>query len=149
MDLAEGAHCRYQIRYHCVWKVKYSHEVLLGRRAKHLKQLILEVAQRYEYVIEAVGVDDNHVHVFCGAHPAIAPAKLIQVIKSITAKEMFKAFPEIKKFLWGGHLWAIGYYVRTVSDGPLDRVIQEYVEDQEKPKDQRRGKKKRYQLTLL
>lgn len=149
MKLEEGSHCRYQIRYHCVWKVKYSREVLPGRRAKYLKQVIEQICQRYEYQLEAVGVDDNHVHVFLGAHPAIAPAKLIQVIKSITAKEMFKAFPEIKKFLWGGHLWAIGYYVRTVSDGPLDRVIKEYVEDQDKPKSERRGKRKTTQLRLI
>lgn len=63
---------------------------MFGRKAKFLKQVIADIAGRYEYVIEAVGVDENHVHIFAGAHPAIAPAKLIQVLKSITARELFK-----------------------------------------------------------
>ena len=149
MKLDEGSHCRYQIRYHLVWKVKYSRHLLFGSRIKFLKQLILEIAERYEYTIEAVGVDDNHLHVFAGAHPSVAPAKIVQVIKSITARELFKTYPEIKQFLWGGAMWAIGYYVRTVSDGPLDKVIKEYVEDQELQKSDRRGKKKSYQLKLI
>lgn len=96
-----------------------------------LKKLIRDIGERYEYTIEAVGIDNNdHVHVFAGAHPAIAPAKLIQVIKSITARELYREYPEIKKFLWGGAVWAIGYYIRTVSDGPLDHVIREYVNKQ-------------------
>ena len=122
---------------------------MFGSRIKFLKQLILEIAERYEYTIEAVGVDDNHLHVFAGAHPSVAPAKIVQVIKSITARELFKTYPEIKQFLWGGAMWAIGYYVRTVSDGPLDKVIKEYVEDQELQKSDRRGKKKSYQLKLI
>ena len=143
----QGAHCRYQIRYHIVWKVKYSRHVLFGERVKFLKQIILNIAERYEYTIEAVGIDDNHVHVFAGAHPAIAPAKLIQVLKSISAREMFRRFPQIKHYLWGGALWAIGYYVRTVSDGPLDKVIKKYVEEQ--GGSFKTTQKKKYQLRLV
>ena len=45
---------------------------------------------------------------------------------------MFKKYQEIRKYLWGGAMWAIGYYIRTVSDGPLDKVIKKYVEEQGK-----------------
>jgi putative transposase len=147
MELAEGSHCRYQIRYHMVWKVKYSRMILTAERAQYLKQIIHEVADRYEYTIEAVGFDENHVHVFAGAHPAIAPARMIQTLKSITAREMFRRFPDIKRYLWGGALWAIGYYVRTVSDGPLDHVIKKYVEEQGKAFKTTRRRK--YQLKLV
>ena len=131
MKVEEGAHCRYQIRYHLVWKVKYSRKVLFGERIRFLKQVILDIAERYEYIIEAVGTDDNHVHVFAGAHPSQSPARLVQTIKSISARELFKKYPDIKRYLWGGTLWAIGYYVRTVSDGPIDTVIKKYVDKQE------------------
>ena len=147
MEILEGSHCRYQIRYHCVWKVKYSRKILFGERVRFLKKVMQEIAERYEYTIEAIGIDDNHIHLFAGAHPAISPAKLIQVIKSITARELFKKYPEIKQFLWGGALWAIGYYVRTVSDGPLDKVIKKYVDEQNQVIKSTR--KKRYQLKLV
>ncbi len=130
-----------------VWKVKYSRKILFGPRIKFLKQTILDIAERYEYTIEAVGTDDSHVHVFAGAHPAVSPAKMIQVIKSITARELFRQYPDIKSFLWGGALWAIGYYVRTVSDGPLDKVIKRYVEEQGQTVKSTR--KKKYQLKLV
>jgi len=147
MKVEEGTHCRYQIRYHLVWKVKYSRKILFGQRIHFLKKVFQEVAERYDFIIEAVGLDETHVHVFVGAHPAIAPAKLVQTLKSVSAREMFKEYPEIKKFLWGGALWAIGYYVRTVSDGPLDKVIKKYVENQNKM--HKKTKKKLYQLKLV
>lgn|SRR3990167_1658564 len=144
MEIIEGSHCRYQIRYHIVWKVKYSHKLLYGRRVQFIKQIINQIGEKYEYTIEAVGADNNHLHVFAGAHPAIAPAKIIQVIKSITAREIFKKFPEVKQYLWGGALWAIGYYVRTISDGPIDKVVKKYIEKQGK-----KGKVKDCQLRLV
>ena len=130
-----------------VWKVKYSRKILFGERIKFLKQTIQDIAERYEYTIEAVGIDGDHVHVFAGAHPAIAPAKLIQTIKSITARELFKRYPDIKRFLWGGAIWAIGYYVRTVSDGPLDKVIKKYCDEQNRTMKTTRWR--RYQLKLV
>jgi len=146
MKIEERAHCRYQIRYHIVWKVKYSRHILFGSRISFLTQIITSIAERYEYALQAVGVDDNHIHVFVGAHPAIAPAKLVQTLKSITAREMYRRFPEIKRFLWGGAVWAIGYYIRTVSDGPIDRVVKQYVEQQNKTN---KSPKKPYQLKLV
>ncbi len=147
MQVEKGSHCKYQIRYHIVWRVKYSHHILIGNRPKFLKQILLDIAQRYEYTIEAVGTDENHLHVFAGAHPAISSAKLIQVLKSISARKMFEKYPEIKKFLWGGALWSIGYYVRTVSDGPIDQTIKTYINNQN-IKNQTKSSKV-YQLKLV
>ena len=80
---------------------------MFGNRIGFLKQVIQDIAERYEYIVEAVGIDDNHVHVFAGAHPAVAPATLIQTMKSISEREMFRRFPEIRRFLWGGAMWTI------------------------------------------
>lgn len=146
MEIEKGSHCKYQIRYHLVWGIKYSHHILIGNRPKFLKQIFLEIANRYEYTIEAIGTDENHVHVFAGAHPAISPAKLIQTLKSISARKMFQQYPEIKQFLWGGALWSIGYYVRTVSDGPIDHTIKTYINNQNKNKTKQA---KVYQLKLV
>jgi len=141
-----GNHCKYQIRYHIVWKVKYSREILHGGRVKYLKKILEEIGERYEYEIEAVGTDENHMHVFVGAHPQISPAQLAQRLKSISAREMFREYPDIRRYLWGGAMWAIGYYVRTVSDGPLDKVIKRYVDEQGKAM---KSKGANYQLRLV
>lgn len=154
MDILKGAHTRYKIRYHIVWGVKYSRKLLFGERIRYLKEVLEEIAVKYDYIVEAVGTDEDHLHVFAGAPPAVSPAQLVQVLKSISARRMFEKYPEIKKFLWGGAFWAIGYYIRTVSDGPIEKVIQNYVRKQEEKRRKaakaKKGKAyKPYQLKLV
>ena len=105
---------------------------MIAPRVKYLKEVFSTIAENYDYTLVAVGTDEDHLHIFIGAHPEIAPAKLIQTLKSISARKMFVAFPDLKQYLWGGALWRIGYYVRTVSDGPLETTIKEYVNQQGK-----------------
>ena len=50
--------------------------------------------------------------------------------KSITARKIFKEYPEIKKQLWSGELWSDGGYIGTVEDGTTSDVIKNYVENQ-------------------
>ena len=41
----------------------------------------------------------------------------MQVIKSITASEFFRLYPEIKKnYFWGGKLWTQSYFVETIGN---------------------------------
>ena len=60
---------------------------------------------------------------------------MIRAIKSITAKELFKRFPEIKQKLWGGNFWTSGYYANTVGQYANEEAIRKYVENQDKPKE--------------
>ena len=65
---------------------------------------------------------------------------MIRLIKSITAKEVIKGVPEIKKELWGGEFWTDGYYFATVS-GRGDRgIIEKYIEKQGRKADVRQLK---------
>ena len=146
MEVKVGAHCRYQIRYHIVWGVKFRRKILLKNRTHYLKRVLMEICQAYDWTLEAIGTDEDHVHVFVGAHPKTAPALLVQVLKSKSARALFAEYPEVKRFLWGGAMWSIGYYVRTVSDGPLEGVIKAYVEHQG---EHRPAQAKPYQLTLV
>jgi putative transposase len=49
-----------------------------------------------------MGTDGDHIHLFVGAAPKYAPSRFMQILKSISAREMFKRFPELRKQLWGG-----------------------------------------------
>ncbi len=146
MEVKVGAHCRYQIRYHLVWGVKFRRKVLLVHRSQYLKRILADICTAYDWELEAVGTDEDHVHVFVGAHPKTAPAMLVQTLKSKSARALFVEFPEVKQFLWGGAMWSVGYYIRTVSDGPLEQVIKTYVEQQGQ---HRPAQVKPYQLKLV
>lgn len=132
MEVKVGAHCSYQIRYHLVWGVKFRRKILLSHRTAYLKLILQDICTAYDWKLEAMGTDEDHVHVFVGAHPKTAPAKLVQILKSKSARALFIKFPEVKQFLWGGAMWSVGYYIRTVSDGPLEGVVKSYVENQGK-----------------
>ena len=62
----------------------------------------------------------------------ISPARLVQIIKSLTARIIFRQCPEVKKSLWGGQFWTSGYYLNTVGRYGNEQVISKYVKEQGK-----------------
>ncbi len=94
---------------------------------KRLKEIFREIAEQYEFEIDTMEVMDDHVHLFWVVPPKYAPARVVQIVKSISAKIMFREFPEIKKKLWGGELWNDGYFVRSVGDKVTAEVIRKYI----------------------
>ena len=77
-----------------------------------------------------MGTDGDHIHVFVGAAPKYAPSRVMQILKSISAREMFKQFPEIRKQLWGGEFWSDGGYIGTIGDGVTREIVKKYVREQ-------------------
>ena len=131
--MEKAAHTRYKIRYHFVWIVKYRRALLRDKkRSQELVKILREIAERYGYVIDTVGTDGDHVHLFCGAAPRHSPAEIMRVLKSISARELLGRMPEIRKQLWGAEFWGDGYYVGTVGDGVTEESIKKYIEKQEK-----------------
>ena len=118
--------------YHAVFPAKYRKKIFTESIEDSIKEICLQIAQRYEVHFLEIGIDEDHVHFLLQSVPAIAPKRLIQIIKSLTAKEIFKRHPEVKKLLWGGHFWTTGYYINTVGQYANEKVIQEYVEKQGK-----------------
>ena len=111
--------------------IKYRKRMLLDNiRINKLKEIFSEIEKRYCFEFGAMGTDGDHVHVFVGAAPKYAPSKVMQVLKSIAAKQMFKAFPEIRKELWGGEFWSDGGYIGTVGEGVTAEIIRDYIERQ-------------------
>ena len=104
---------------------------------KHLKDVCLEIGVRFEIDFLEIGVDDDHCHFLIQAVPSYSPSKLAQIIKSITARKIFKRAPEVKKKLWGGEFWTKGYFINTVSQFGNEETIKNYVKNQ--------GKKSNYQ----
>lgn len=131
LELRHASHCVYRIRYHIVLCVKYRKKLLIDHdRITFFKNLCIEIGERYHFVFDAIGTDGDHVHVFIGAEPKYAPSKIMQIMKSITAKQIFKAFPEIRKQLWGSEFWSDGGYVGTVGEGITAEIIRDYIERQ-------------------
>ena len=104
--------------------------ILQGSLAKRIREVFTEIAEKYGFDIDTMEVKEDHVHLFLSAPPRYSPAGVVQIIKSISAKVVFKEFPEIKKQLWGGEFWSGGYFVRSVGDKVTSEVIRRYIKYQ-------------------
>jgi REP element-mobilizing transposase RayT len=118
-----------------VCPAKYRKAVLTEPVDILLKQICLEIAKRYEIHFLEIGTDANHVHFLVQSIPTMKPQSIVQTIKSITAREIFKQMPEVKYHLWGGEFWSKGYWINTVGRNHGENAVREYVRSQGKEKE--------------
>ncbi len=118
--------------YHIVCPTKYRRAVFASVVDAKLKEVCNEIQKRYEIEFLEIGSDDDHVHFLVQSVPVYSPKQLVQIIKSITAREIFKLCPEVKQYLCGGKFWAEGYFVSTVGAHGNEQMIKNYVQQQGK-----------------
>lgn len=136
MMIVRGNHCAYDAHYHVVCAVKYRKALLDTEIVKYLSFLTQEIQERYEVEFEAMGCDKDHIHLLLSYHPKLSGAEVVKIFKSITVRELFKKFPELKKELWGGNFWSDGYFLSTVGSRGNWNVVENYVKNQgHKPQD--------------
>jgi putative transposase len=123
--------------YHIVCPAKYRRVVITDEVDRVLKDVCLEIAKRYEIVFIEIGTDQDHVHFLVQSVPTYSPTEIVRIIKSSTAREVFKQVPSVKKKLWGGQFWTDGYYMSTVGRTGSEDTIRNYVKQQ--------GQEKEYQ----
>jgi REP element-mobilizing transposase RayT len=116
--------------YHLVFPTKYRRIVIDDEVDKMIKGISLEIEKRYEIHFVEIGTDKDHVHFLVQTVPMMAVNRLVTIIKSITAKEVFKKKPELKGELWGSSLWTSGYYASTVGKYGNEEVIGRYIQEQ-------------------
>lgn len=131
MKARRGAHTVYRLAYHFVWIPRYRRGVLRGEIGSWLEGMIREVCRARDWEIEALAVEEDHIHLFVSCPPRDAPAKVMNVLKSITARELYEEFPRLRRSHWGGKLWADGYYVGSAGDHVTSDLIEQYIEYQE------------------
>ena len=93
----------------------------------------MELGIRYDIEFLEIGIDGDHAHFLIQLVPNKCVSDTVKLIKSITAKHLFKHHPEIKAFLWGGNFWTMGYYVNTVGQYGNLAMITNYVQKQGNP----------------
>ncbi len=120
------------LMYHIVCPAKYRKAVFDKSVDEEIKVICLEISKRYEINFLEIGVDKDHVHFLIQSVPMYSPKKTVQLIKSITAKEIFLRRPEVKKILWGGEFWSDGYFISTVGKHEDEEKIGNYVKNQGK-----------------
>ena len=118
------------LMYHVVCAAKYRRVVMSEHVDAVLRDVCLEIEKRYEIWFLEIGVDRDHAHFLVQSVPVYSPTKIVQTVKSLTAREVFAKAPEVKRKLGGGEFWGKGYFVNTVGQHGSEKVIAEYVKRQ-------------------
>ena len=119
----------YSIKYHIVWCTKYRHKVLVDEIDEKLKEIIMGIAADNNFTIEEMETDLDHIHLLISCSPQHYIPNIIKALKGVSARLLFKEFPELKNKLRGGHLWNPSYFVATVSEN-TEEQIREYIKSQ-------------------
>ena len=147
MELQRNSHHVFRIMYHFVWIPKYRHKVFYEPYRESLKCIIRKIGYDYNIEIIELEIPKDHIHMVVRSEPKISPSRIMQTIKSISARNFFKLHPEIKKkYFWGGKLWTQSFFVETIGNANED-TIRKYVQNQLKAMD--KAEKEAKQLSLF
>ena len=128
MELKRTSHSVYDTRYHLVWCPKRRRDVFKVAEVKErAEQLFREVCEEYEFELIELEVAADHVHVMLTFPPKRSIAEVVRILKSRTAIELFREFPELRRRLWSGEVWSDGYFARTVGDRMTSDIIEKYI----------------------
>jgi REP element-mobilizing transposase RayT len=116
--------------YHLVFPLKYRRVVFDEAVDSVLKEICLDIEKRYQVKFLEIGTDQDHVHFLIQSVPTYNVTKIVTMLKSLTAREVFKRCPQVKKKLWGGEFWTDGYYASTVGKHGNENTIGDYVKKQ-------------------
>ena len=129
-DYIRKSHNVTVLLYHMVFPAKYRRVVFDEKVDTVLKEACLGIEDRFQVKFLEIGTDKNHVHLLVQSVPTYTVTKLVTLIKSLSAREVFRRCPQVKKLLWGGEFWTDGYYASTVGKHGNEKLIANYVKSQ-------------------
>lgn len=129
-DYIHKSHNVTVLLYHLVFPAKYRRAVFDENVDTVLKEACLGIEDRYQLKFLEIGTDKNHVHFLVQSVPTYSVTKIVTLIKSLSAREIFKRCPQVKKQLWGGEFWTDGYFANTVGKHGNENMIANYVKSQ-------------------
>ena len=127
MTIKRTSHAVYDCMYHFVWAPKYRKWILRAELHKRVEELFIEISANFGFEIDTLEISPEHVHIFLSFPPKYSISKVIGILKSISASEIFKEHPEVKNELWGGEFWEDGYFARTVGEKVTQEIIRKYI----------------------
>ena len=132
MEVTHGRGYVYSIQYHIVWCVKYRHKVITEQIENRLIEILNKIADDNGFQILECNMDKDHIHLLVKCSPQHYIPDMIKALKGVSARLLMKEFgEELKKKLWGGHLWNSSYFVATVSENTKEQ-IRKYIKNQKR-----------------
>jgi putative transposase len=136
MELSHAEHHVYYAKYHLVICPKYRHPVFQNPYRTTLKQILIKAGYDHDIEVLEIEIPPNHVHMMLSFAPPLSGSDAVRILKSISAREFFRKYPEIReKYFWGGKLWSPSYYIETIgirNEAAIKKYIQQQLIQEEK-----------------
>ena len=131
-EIKTGRGYVYSIQYHIVWCVKYRHKISTSKIEKSLIEISNKIADDNGFSITEINADLDHIHLLIDCKPQHYIPNIIKALKGVSARLLMLEYKdELKKKLWGGHLWNPSYFISTVSEN-TEEQIRNYIKTQKK-----------------
>ena len=132
MEVTHGRGYVYSIQYHIVWCVKYRHKIITEQIENRVIEILSKIADDNGFQILECNTDKDNIHLLVNCSPQHYIPDMIKALKGVSARLLMKEFgEELKKKLWGGHLWNPSYFVATVSEN-TEEQIRKYIQNQKR-----------------
>ena len=132
MEVAHGRGYVYSIQYHIVWCIKFRHIIITEQIENRLIEIVNKIADDNGFQILECNIDKDHIHLLVNCSPQHYIPDMIKALKGVSARLLMKEFgEELKRKLWGGHLWNPSYFVATVSEN-TEEQIRKYIQNQKR-----------------
>lgn len=128
----KSCHSVFALRYHLIVCVKYRRKAFIDDKiVNRLKEINLDMADRFGVDIINQECDTDHEHILFGATPKTDIIKFINSLKGVSARYLRKEFPRLKQILWKNSFWSDSYCLITTGQVTLNQ-LKKYVESQGK-----------------
>jgi len=130
LNITKGRGYVYSLQYHVVWCVKYRHKILVGDIEADLRYILQRIADDNEFTITEMNINEDHVHLLLDCRPQHYIPNMIKALKGVSGRNLMqKHGGELRKKLWGGHIWNPSYFIATVSENSESHV-RDYIRSQ-------------------
>jgi putative transposase len=129
MGFHRSSHSVFECQYHLVWATKYRKRVMtLPHEREYCEKVLRRAAEEYGFKIKVMEVDEDHVHLYIEIPPQCSVGTAVRILKSVSARMMFKRFTYFKKKIWSGKMWGASYFARTIGEGVTAAMVRRYIE---------------------
>jgi putative transposase len=130
MDDQSKNHAKFLLLYHVIFVCKYRKKLFVSYGSA-VKQLFEEIAARSDFSLEALEVDQDHIHCLVKSEPRISPLAIVRRLEQESTIQLWQRYEkELQKQFWKERtLWSDGYFCCTI--GNVSQVtIRQYIESQ-------------------
>lgn len=124
-------HRKYYLKVHLIFVCKYRKKLLNDIVSGHLKSKVLEISQKYDFLIDVMETDKDHLHMLVGYKPNISVSSIVRALKQETTISLWKCFNVfLSKYFWKEHtFWSDGYFACSIGEASPE-TIRRYIENQ-------------------